>query len=192
MSLSSRTPHPSTAVAPRRTRRLLAALPLAVALLGAAALPAQAHGGMGAHMRFDGGAPMGAGPMGLPLHGRGLERMLDRAEASAEQRAQIRAIVEAARKDLAPLREQQRALREQALALFAQPNVDANAVEAQRQQMLRQHDEVSRRTTQAMVEIARVLTPQQRAALAEHARQRREMMQRHWQERQRLEAPRAS
>ncbi|WP_119287933.1 Spy/CpxP family protein refolding chaperone [Azohydromonas sediminis] len=175
----------------RRTRWALAAVPLVAALLAAAVLPAQAHGGMGPHGRHD-SAAIGAGPMGLPLAGRGLERMLDRVDASAEQRAQIRAIVDAARKDLEPLREQQRALREQALALFAQPNVDANAIEAQRQQMLRQHDEVTRRTTQAMIDVARVLTPQQRATLAEHARQRREMMQRHWQERQRLDAPRGS
>ncbi|WP_119353219.1 Spy/CpxP family protein refolding chaperone [Azohydromonas sediminis] len=173
----------------RRARWALAAVPLVAALLAAAVLPAQAHGGMGPHGRHDGAV---AGPMGLPLAGRGLERMLDRVDASAEQRAQIRAIVDAARKDLEPLREQQRALREQALALFAQPQVDANAIEAQRQQMLRQHDEVSRRTTQAMVDVARVLTPQQRATLAEHVRQRREMMQRHWQERQRLDAPRGS
>jgi Spy/CpxP family protein refolding chaperone len=43
-----------------------------------------------------------------------------------------------------------------------------------------------------MVDVARVLTPQQRATLAEQAKQRREMMQRHWQERQRLDAPRGS
>ncbi len=175
-----------------RARWALATVPLVAALLAAAALPVQAHGGMGAHARFDGGAAMGAGPMGMAFAGRGLERMLDRVDATAEQRTQIRAIVDAARKDLAPQREQQRTLREQALNLFAQPNVDANAVEAQRQQMLRQHDEVTRRTTQAMVDVARVLTPQQRATLAEQAKQRREMMQRHWQERQRLDAPRGS
>jgi Spy/CpxP family protein refolding chaperone len=169
-----------------------AAVPLTAALLGAGALSAHAHGAMGPHARFDGGPAMGAGPMGMAFGGRGLERMLDRIDATAEQRTQIRAIVDAARKDLEPQREQQRALREQALSLFAQPNVDANAVEAQRQQMLRQHDEVSRRTTQAMVDVARVLTPQQRATLAEQAKQRREMMQRHWQERQRLAAPRGS
>ena len=77
-----------------------------------------------------------------------------------------------------------RALREQAMALFTQPTVDANAVEALRQKQMAVHDEASKRMTQAMLEISRVLTPEQRKQIAEQMTQRREMMQRHQRERQ--------
>ena len=73
------------------------------------------------------------------------------------------------------------------MELFRQPTVDANAAEALRQQMLQQHDQASRRMLQAMLDVSRVLTPEQRAQLAQRMQQRREMMQRHEQERRQLE-----
>ena len=42
---------------------------------------------------------------------------------------------------------------------------------------------------QAMLEVSRVLTPEQRAQLAERMKQRREMMERHRRERRALEQP---
>ena len=75
------------------------------------------------------------------------------------------------------------------MTLFAQPTVDARAVEAVRQQMLQQHDQSSRRWMQAMLDASAVLTPEQRAQLAERMKQRRDMMQRHQQERRTLEQP---
>jgi Spy/CpxP family protein refolding chaperone len=151
---------------------------LVVALAGATAVTAFAHG-------------PGRGDMaGGPFMGRMSERMLDSVDATAEQRAQIRQITEAARADLRAQRDGRRALHEQAMDLFKQPTVDANAAEALRQQMLQQHDQASRRMLQAMLDVSRVLTPEQRARLAERAAQRRDMMKRHWQERQDLQ-PRA-
>ena len=58
-----------------------------------------------------------------------------------------------------------------------------------RQQMLQQHDQSSRRRMQAMLDASAVLTPEQRAQLAERMKQRREMMQRHQHERGALEQP---
>ena len=50
--------------------------------------------------------------------------------------------------------------------LLAQPTVDAAAAEKLRQQMLAQHDQVSQRMLTAMLDISRVLTAEQRVALA--------------------------
>lgn len=164
---------------PRRSLQGLA-LGLVIALAGTASLtawaqPHHAHAG-----------PGGAGMMlgGSPRH---LDRMLDGVGASDAQRSQIRQIAEAAAKDLKAQREAGKALRERQVELFTQPNVDANAVEALRQQMLAQHDQTSRRMTQAMLDASRVLTPEQRVKLAERIKSRRDLMQRHQRERQQLE-----
>jgi Spy/CpxP family protein refolding chaperone len=106
------------------------------------------------------------------MGGRYMERMLERVNATAEQRTKIRAIFEAARNDMRAQADTRRQLHEQGLALLAQPTIDANAVESLRQQMLAQHDQASQRWSKAMVEAANVLTPQQRAQLAEEMRKR--------------------
>lgn len=125
-----------------------------------------------------GNVDRGMGPPGLGLGGPGMARLLEQAGASAEQRAQIERIMSAAREDLRAQKEQGRALHEQMRTLFVQPTVDANAVEALRQQMLTQHDQASRRMTQAMLEASAVLTAEQRqqlaTAMAERAGQARE------------------
>jgi Spy/CpxP family protein refolding chaperone len=111
-------------------------------------------------------APHGAGGL-MPLGGPGMDRMLDQVQATAEQRVQIEQIAKAAQDDLRSQHEAGRTLRAQALQLFAQPTVDANAAEALRQQMLARHDRSSQRAMQAMLEISRVLTPEQRQQLAD-------------------------
>jgi periplasmic protein CpxP/Spy len=155
---------------------------LLVALLGSAALSAWAQGGPGGSSMHDGPAMMG-----LPMHARMLERMLDSVNATADQRTQIKQIAAAAAADLKAQHEAGRALRQESAALFAQPTVDATAAEALRQKMMSQHDLVSRRMMQAMLDVSRVLTPEQRKTLADRMAQRRDMMRRHWQERQQLQ-----
>lgn len=163
--------------------------------------PALAHGSMG--MRGDGpmggmgemaggmGGGMGGGMRGghgMPMMGgRHGERMLDSVGASAEQKTQLRQIMDTARNDLKPLREAGRSLHQQMQALFAQPNVDANAVEALRQKLQANHEQASKRMTQAMLDASRVLTPEQRKQMADRMAQRRGMMERHRAERQSLE-----
>lgn len=115
-----------------------------------------------------------------------LGRMLDLAKATPEQRSQIHQIMQAARQDMHSQREAGRKLRDQQHALLTQPNVDAAAVEALRQQMLAQHDQASKRMTQALVEASRVLTPEQRKLIGEH----RALLERHRAERQALESRR--
>jgi periplasmic protein CpxP/Spy len=149
---------------------------LLVAVLGSVALSAWAmpggHGGPG---------------LGMMMNGRGLERLLDGVNASAEQRTQIKAIAERAMADMKAQREAGRGTRQQMMVLFAQPTVDANAAEALRAQMLQQHDQSSRRMMQAMLEASRVLTPEQRKQIADRAAQRSVMMERHMNERRSLE-----
>jgi Spy/CpxP family protein refolding chaperone len=109
--------------------------------------------------------------------------------ATAEQRAQVKQILQAAQADMQAQREAGRKLREQGQALFAQPTVDARAAEALRLQMLAQHDQASKRKMQVMLDVSRVLTPEQRKTLADRMAKRRAMMERHHSERQALDRP---
>jgi protein CpxP len=164
-------------------RLAAAGLVLAVASTVTLVAFAAPHGGHGGHHATAMGGPM-------MMKGRMLNRMLDDVKATDAQRAQIRQIVDTARSQAQGQREQRRALREQGLAVFTQPNIDANAAEALRQQMLAQHDQASKRHMQTLLDIARVLTPEQRAQIAKRIGERRELMQRHQRERQQLEQPR--
>ena len=161
----------------RPARLVTATFVLALAAGIAQTAIAQPHGGRGGHHAGIGGG------MGL-MHPQRMERVLDSVNASAEQRAQIKQIVQAAQADLRAQREAGRSLREQSMALFAQPTVDARAAETLRQQMLAQHDQASKRALQAMLEVSRVLTAEQRKALADRMAQRKAMHERHRAERE--------
>ena len=125
----------------------------------------------------------GGGGFGMMMAPHRLHRLLDDVGASAEQRAQIQQIVRAAHADMKAQHDAGRGLREQAMALFVQPNVDARAAEALRQQMLARHDQASQRMLQAMLDVSRVLTPEQRRQIGERIAARKAMMQRHRAER---------
>jgi protein CpxP len=165
-------------------RRILAASLLASAAAVALPVVAMPMGGMGQH----GGHGMHGGMHG-GMGGQFSERMLAAVDATPEQRAQIRQIMDAARKDLQGSQDSRRALRQEAMRVFSQPNVDANAVEALRQKQLAQHDQASRRMSQAMLDAARVLTPEQRQKLSQRMERGRQMMERHRMERRSLDAP---
>lgn len=118
----------------------------------------------------------GMGGPGMMMDGRGVDHMLDGLNATEAQRSQIKQIFKAAADDLKGQREQRRALHERGLQIMAAPTVDAAAAESVRQQMLQQHDQASRRMLQATLDASKVLTPEQRARLAERMKQRGEMM----------------
>lgn len=127
---------------------------------------------VGAHAQGMGGHEHGAGPAmmlgGSPEHiGRGIDHMLDGLGTTDAQRAQIKQIAIAAATDLKAQREAGRALRDQGRQIFAAPTVDAAAAETLRQQMLAQQDQASKRVLQAMLDVSKVLTPEQRAKMAE-------------------------
>lgn len=113
---------------------------------------------------------------GMMMGGRGVDRMLDGLNATDAQRTQIRQIFRTAAADMKAQREQRRALHERGLQIFSAPTVDAAAAESLRQQMLQLNDQASRRRMQAMLDASQVLTPEQRAKLADRMRQRGEMM----------------
>ena len=132
------------------------------------------HGMGGMHHGMDGGMMF----RGSPEHmGRMIDHMLDGLNASDAQRSQIKQIATSAAADLKAQGESGRALRQRAMQAFTAPTVDAAAVEQVRQQMLQQHDQMSRRVTQAMLDVARVLTPEQRARLGERMRDRQARME---------------
>ena len=152
------------------------AMTLVVALSATVGLSAWAQQGPGGHR--DHGGMGGAGVFGgAPEHmGRMLDHMLDGLSATDAQRAQIKQIAEAAATDMKAQREAGRALREKGMQIFTAPTVDAAAAEQLRQQMLAQHDQSSRRALQAMLDASKVLTPEQRAKLADRMKQRGDSM----------------
>jgi Spy/CpxP family protein refolding chaperone len=133
------------------------------------------------------GGPGRAGGFGGEFGFLAAPHLLDSVNATDAQKAQIKQIMQAARADMKAQRTAGSGLHEQAMQLFTQPTVDAAAVETLRQQMLQQHDQASRRFSQAMIEVSRVLTPDQRAQLGAQMKKRQEMMQRHMSERRSLE-----
>ena len=127
------------------------------------------HGMGGMHREMGGGMMFGGSPERM---GRMIDHMLDGLNASDAQRGQIKQIAAAAAADLKAQAEAGRGLRQRAMQAFTAPTVDAAAAEQVRQQMLQQHDQMSRRMTQAMLDVARVLTPEQRVRLGERIRDR--------------------
>ena len=125
------------------------------------------HGGMGG-MMF-GGSPERMGRM--------IDHMLDGLNATEAQRTQIKQIAASAGADLKAQARSGRALRQRGMQIFTAPTVDAAAAEQVRQQMLQEHDQMSRRMTQAMLDVARVLTPEQRARIGERMRDRQARME---------------
>ena len=161
--------------------RLLGVASLSLLLLAGTAVQAQ-----GGPHRGDGGHPrMAQGE----AHPKMIERALEVAGASAEQKTRVREIFRAVQTDLQAQHQASQALRQQMMALWSAPQPDAAAAEVLRQQQMAQHDERSRRLMQAMLDALAVLTPEQRQKLAATFKARGEMMQRHHRERRALDAP---
>lgn len=132
--------------------------------LGGVAAHAGGHGGhhQGGH------AAMADGGMFGPRMG----HMLEIVNATDAQRSQIQAIFKAARQDLAGQRDTGRKLREQLATLYTAPNIDAAAIESVRAQMSAQREAAAKRMSQASIDAARVLTPEQRARIGEVMKKR--------------------
>lgn len=162
-------------------RAVIAAL---VGSLGAGVgMQAFAHGGGFGGGFGHGGWHMGPGAQSDP---QAMKRRIDASvrwmladvNATDAQREKIAAIVEATRKEMAPLREKHREARRAVMELLAKPNVDRAAIEAIRAQEIQSADAMSRRFVQSLADVAEVLTPEQRAQLAEKMKSRRGHRQR--------------
>jgi Spy/CpxP family protein refolding chaperone len=162
---------PSSPRAPGRARRWLRRSVVAVVAVGLFAgigLTAIAHGhGFGRWHR--GGFMDGVDPARVDEH---LDRMLKHVyvevDATEAQKQSLAPIVKNAVRDLLPLREKMRDTRQQVVALLSQANVDRAALEALRASRLELVEDASRVMTKALADAADVLTPEQRAKLAEH------------------------
>lgn len=122
------------------------------------------HGGMGMHDALD--------PAQMDRH---VDDMVNHlvADGTSEQKAKIAAIAKAALTDLQPLREKHHAAHEQAIKLLTARSIDRAALERLRADELQLADQLSRRLTQAFADSAEVMTPEQRAKLAEHIKHQR-------------------
>lgn len=166
----------------RRGVRTLAALALTGLVAGGAVFfsagqnafadrgPGMEQMGHGEHGHGPG--MMGGGMMGM-MAGRHLDHMLNRVDATDEQRAKIRDISRAARNDVEKLTDVLQPLRKSALDALSAPTVDRAAVEGIRTRLSGVTDEISKRVTTAMLDVAQVLTPEQRAKIAEDMKSRR-------------------
>ena len=164
---------------------------LVIRLMGISVFVVAAGFAASAHAQ-DRHGPGGAGMMMFgapPEHvGRAVDHMLDGLNATEAQRGQIKQIAVTAANEMKSQREAGRGLREKGMQLFAAPTVDANAAEGVRQQLSVIHEQASKRMLQAMLDIANVLTPEQRAKIGERLKERQAAMQ---DRMQRMQAERA-
>jgi periplasmic protein CpxP/Spy len=101
-----------------------------------------------------------------------VKRMFSSVKASEEQKTQAGAVVRRTLADLRPIQDKLREGRRAAIELLSRPSIDRRAIEAQRTQQLALHEAVSKRMTQALADLAEILTPEQRTALAKRMSER--------------------
>lgn len=154
-------------------RRVFGALAAGAAAIGVSlAFHRAAHAHGPDHRgRFMRGSMGPLGPMDPETMGRRIDAMVAYAladvDATVEQRSRIGAIVKAAANDLMPLRQQHRDARKQMADLFVAPTPDRGRFEALRVSQMQLGDTFTRRASQALMDVAEVLTAQQRATLAQ-------------------------
>lgn len=120
------------------------------------------------YARMDDGAKggMGSGMRGKFMEHR-LNRLLDSVDATAEQKQKITDIFKKARESAQADRREPGQMREQMIMLLKEPTIDRNAVEALATSRAERMQEVSKIMSNALVDAAEVLTPDQRVKLAD-------------------------
>jgi periplasmic protein CpxP/Spy len=153
-------------IAPRRRFFKLAALSTAFAGLSGV--------GLGALARGRGAGPGGFDPARMEEHlDRFLKHLYVEIDASDAQKQKIDPIVKQAAKDLQPLRAKVREARREGMKLLSADTIDRGAIERFRAEQIAATDAASKRFTQAVTEVAEVLTPEQRRTLAARFAHRR-------------------
>ena len=98
-----------------------------------------------------------------------VEYTLSRIDATEEQRTQVKSVVQGAIEDLFQLREEHRTNRKQMIDALTEPNVDRAELDRIRGAEMALMERGSRRIVTALADAADVLTPEQRAQLAQMA-----------------------
>lgn len=105
---------------------------------------------------------------------RGVDRMIKEVDGTPEQKAKLTQLAQAVQKDVQPLREQLMAARKKGMELLAAPTIDRSALEKLRTEQTQLMDSISKRMLTHLADAAEVLTPAQRAKLAEKMKSRGE------------------
>ena len=175
---------PAPAPKPRRLRRVVyaSALLLGGGVIGAVVVgpsigqgwygdpPWQRGWGHGPPGGHHGMGEFGGGRMFGPARfERGMDRVLWFVDASREQRAKIRGVLERTADDLFALREKHITGRREVAAALGAATIDRAKLETLRADQMKLAETASKRVTDALAEAAEVLTPTQRADLARWA-----------------------
>jgi len=146
---------------PKRRRLTVAAIAASLAVIAGGTL-VYAHSGGGHH-----------GPMagrGTEDHLEHMQAMLTKIGASDAQKAQIEGLLKPAFEEMKAAHEAHSAAFEQFHDAITAPSIDRAQIESLRAGQLKSLDEASKRMVIAITDAAEVLSPEQRAALAEQIR----------------------
>jgi periplasmic protein CpxP/Spy len=105
---------------------------------------------------------------------RGVRHLAIEIDATNEQQEKLRSVVRGAIKDLLPMREKAMSARQRGRVLLTQPSIDRAAIEALRVEQIALADAASKRFTQALSDVAEVLTPEQRHKIDDRLTEMRE------------------
>ncbi|HXJ83622.1 MAG TPA: periplasmic heavy metal sensor [Candidatus Methylomirabilis sp.] len=171
MSDTAETPRKSVSADEHPRRRFFRRAAVAAAIAGVTAgLGIKAFAHADGPRAWHRGAFLGAALDPAMLDER-LDRMLKHlyveVDATDAQKQLLGPIVKSAASDLLPLRTRMRDARQQAVTLLSQEHVDRAALETLRAEQLQLAEQASRRLTQALADVADVLTVAQRKQLAE-------------------------
>lgn len=151
--------NPNVDINPRRRFFRMAAVATALAGLAGVGASALAHGRRG-----------GRGPIDPTKMEQNVERMLKHLyveiDASEAQKQKLDPIVKQAANDLMPLRAKVQEARRRGVELLSADTIDRGAIERLRAEQIGAADAASKRLTQALGDVAEVLTPAQRKTVA--------------------------